>query len=401
MGNRKFIMVMTLLMACVCAFMLWLVYQGARVENGFIIDRQGFVLGRDFLNAWHYGRAAFADNPAQFYDQPTYNAVLDSLFGGTDYINQQWSYPPHVILIMAPFAGLGYNAALAVFTALGCALYGLFVMRDFTHDNAAKAGGAITQAALLITPAAALCLIAGQFSLYLAVIFVTIFKTLDTRPVIAGLLIALLTIKPQIGFLFPVFLLATGRYRVFGWAVMGTVALIGTSVLWHGVEIWQTYFTQALGEQSTRMTESNPIVLGLMPTLMSNLAIVGIDGVVAVTAQALLAVGLIGAMIYVLRRQTDPLLQYSVFLVMSFAVTPYLMVYDTVVLVWVMLMVMARSEMSAARYATYGFVLVLPVLGVFLSVMGLSGFYAVILALAAWVLHAAWPQRERQISQTA
>ena len=43
---------------------------------------------------------------------------------------------------------------------------------------------------------------------------ITIFAWLDRRPVAAGVLIGLLTLKPQLGILFPVMLIASARWRV-------------------------------------------------------------------------------------------------------------------------------------------------------------------------------------------
>ena len=41
-------------------------FMGSTIVNGYIIDGNGLMLGRDFLNMWHYGIAAFSENPAAF-----------------------------------------------------------------------------------------------------------------------------------------------------------------------------------------------------------------------------------------------------------------------------------------------------------------------------------------------
>ncbi len=35
-------------------------------------DQVGYVLGRDFLNTWFFGKAAFLPDPGQFYDHDLY-----------------------------------------------------------------------------------------------------------------------------------------------------------------------------------------------------------------------------------------------------------------------------------------------------------------------------------------
>ena len=61
-------------------------------------DYMRFVVGRDFLNLWMYGRAAFEADPSRFYDVELYNAALRAIIGG-EYFGQTWSYPPSVMLI--------------------------------------------------------------------------------------------------------------------------------------------------------------------------------------------------------------------------------------------------------------------------------------------------------------
>ena len=80
-------------------------------------DLHGFVLGRDFLNFWTYGREAWTGAAGRFYDIVAYNDFLRA-FAGQDYPTQQWSYPPHLMLLMAPFGLLPYLPAYVLFTVL-------------------------------------------------------------------------------------------------------------------------------------------------------------------------------------------------------------------------------------------------------------------------------------------
>jgi hypothetical protein len=69
--------------------------------------------------------------------------------------------------------------------------------------------------AILLSPAAVFCLISGQSSFVTAAMLLTIFACLDRKPVLAGVLLGLLTLKPHLGLLFPVMLAVSGRWRVF------------------------------------------------------------------------------------------------------------------------------------------------------------------------------------------
>src|SRR5256885_8055673 len=136
-------------------------------------DGTSLVVGRDFLNFWMYGRAAPTADPSRYYDVAEYHRALEALLG-SDYPGQNWSYPPSIFFIAGPFGQLGYLPALLIWTLLGGAL--LFAAaRNHIADNRLLF-------ALLLSPAAVLCVISGQSSLITAVMLIAIFAWLDARP---------------------------------------------------------------------------------------------------------------------------------------------------------------------------------------------------------------------------
>ncbi|MCB1451127.1 MAG: DUF2029 domain-containing protein [Nitratireductor sp.] len=369
----------------------WFVLWGSHLAGGFVIDGQGFILGRDFLNFWHYGLAAWGDDPVRHYDLSFYNAVLDRLIAGYDYPDQNWSYPPHYMLLAAPFGLVGYNVALAIYTVLGLALYWRVVVRDLEDGE--------QRIALFAMPTVAVFLLCGQVSALLAVAFVAVYKLADRRPVAAGLIIALLTVKPQIGLLIPLFLILTGRWKVFFAAAGGTIALIGTSLLLHGVEPWRYYLIDGISVQSTTLVDSNVIVLGLMPTVFVNAVMVGVPRNVSMLMHGLVALCAIAAMVWTVLRCRDQFLQFASLIVATLIVTPYLMSYDTLVLGWVMLMLAQRAEMSPVQGIIYRFAMILSPLGVILALNGIPGAPLAILGLMVWLMQVVFQQvQQRQLA---
>ena len=96
-------------------------------------DATSLVVGRDYLNFWMYGRAAAAADPGRFYDPALYNEALRALLG-PNYFGQNWSYPPSLMLIAAPFGRLPYLAGLFIWTALGLTTF-LLVARRALSDT--------------------------------------------------------------------------------------------------------------------------------------------------------------------------------------------------------------------------------------------------------------------------
>ena len=389
--NRELVRGWNLPMLVLSLAVAWFVLHGSYLANGYWVDGQGYILGRDFLNFWHYGLAAWNGEAMAYYDVWNYNAVLDRLIPGYDYPDQNWSYPPHYMLLAAPFGLVGYNWALAIFTGLGLFGWWKVAAQPLNHSE--------SRLALFAMPTLTVFLLCGQVSALLAVALIAIWRNLDRRPLVAGLIIALLTVKPQIGLLIPLFLILTGRWKVFFAAAGGTIALIGTSLLLHGVEPWRYYLVDGISVQSTTLVDSNVIVLGLMPTVFVNAVMAGLPKSAAMAAHATVALCAMGALGWILLRCRDPFLQFASLVVATLIVTPYLMSYDTLILGWVMLMLLQRSEATALQGVIYRLAMIVSPLGVILALNGIPGAPLAILGLMVWLVQAAL--QETAVPQTS
>jgi hypothetical protein len=364
-----------LILSLMVAVYFW---AGLGLQHGHLIDGWGFILGRDFLNFWHYGLAAWSGDGAAHYDPHIYNARLDEMFGGHDYPDQLSSYPPHIMLLAAPFGLVGYYTALALFTVTGISLYWVFIVRTFA--------GSAQRLALLSMPTVAVFLVCGQFSAFLAVLFVCLYRNLDSRPLVAAVLIALLTMKPHHGLLIPLFLMLTGRWRVFGFASLFTATLLCVSVMFHGWEPWQIYLTEGVRHQSASLVSSGVLVFGLMPTAFVDIIVLGGSPQAAWTVHALFA--LLGAafLIHVVRKTEDNFLRFAALIVATLIVTPYLMAYDTLLLGWVMITLSLRYRTDWVDRLSYRLVMALCPIGVILAIYGVPGAPLILALLAVWIV---------------
>jgi Glycosyltransferase family 87 len=285
-------------------------------------DGSTLVVGRDFLNFWMYGRAAWAADPGRFYDPLAYRDALAALLGA-DYPGQNWSYPPSVMLVAAPFGRLPYLAALVCWTVIGLAVFA-WVARRHVADRRLLA-------AILISPAAVFCLISGQSSLVTAAMLLTIFAWLDRKPLLAGILLGLLTLKPQLGVLFPVMLVASGRWRVF--LVAGATALLiaATTTALFGPQIWIDFVQKGLPVQNLVLADPDRIGTAYYPTIFMNLRGAGASYALAMVIQACFSAFAIGAVFFAFRYREDgdPQLLAALFFACSICAVPYLLSYDT------------------------------------------------------------------------
>jgi len=295
----------------------------------------GTAIGRDFLNTWMGGRSALAEGPAAWFDYATYCTFLLSFFGVQDMHQYFWSYPPHVLLFIWPFGLMPYLLAFALWTVLG---FGLFLY-------AARAGGVRQEHLLFIAvaPAVAINVFVGQNGFFMAALLIGGLVNLDRRPVLAGVLFGVLTIKPQLGLLLPMVLVLTGRWRTIMSAAITTGALVAATTWLYGSDIWTAYFTQVVPQQRYLQETGNGLLLLQISSAFYAGRLVGLPLGVAWAAQALVSAVVLAAVVWTFWRRRDPTLSMALLVAAIFLFTPYSLNYDMVVLGWVLALLRQRE----------------------------------------------------------
>src|SRR6476620_7954966 len=206
--SEKFYAVFTAAAAAILAFVVAMDFKLAADQSfsTFILDPGGFPVGRDFLNTWMGGRSVFSSGPASWFDSDVYMGALRRVTGISDLAPMYWSYPPHLVFLIWPFGLLGFLPSYIVWCAVGIALY----------VWAAVASGVDRkyQLFLAVAPAVTVNVFLGQNGFLTAALLIGGLANLDRRPIIAGILFGILTIKPQFGLLLPVLLVLGGHWRV-------------------------------------------------------------------------------------------------------------------------------------------------------------------------------------------
>jgi hypothetical protein len=308
--------------------------------GAFPRDKATLVLGRDFLNLWMYGRALFeGGEPSRFYDVATYNDALAQMLGA-GYPGQNWPNPPTALVVMAPFGLLGYFPALMAWAAVSFLAFYLAGRCEIADRR--------TLAITAVSPAALLCVLSGQSSLLTTAALLAIFAQLDKRPILAGVLIGLLTVKPQLGILFPFALIASGRWRVFFAAGVTALALLAASVALGGIESWHTYIIKALPLQREVLQDAAGTAVPFHPTIFMNIrGLVGnhVAEIIqfAFTLAAIVAV----SAAFRTRRDTDPRTLQALFLACAVSASPYMGAYDLLPLTFAAVALIAEEKLDA------------------------------------------------------
>ncbi len=134
-----------------------------------------------------------------------------------------WVYPPPTLLIAAPLGRLPFALAYTLFVGGSLAVFVAGLWRWFAHAQARP----LWILLVLLCPAVAFCLGAGQLSFLIAAVFLFAMPLLQTQNFGAGCLLGLLLVKPQFALMVPVALLA-GR---LWWAIAGAACSVVVLVL--------------------------------------------------------------------------------------------------------------------------------------------------------------------------
>jgi arabinofuranan 3-O-arabinosyltransferase len=348
--------------------------------QGIPRDGTSLVVGRDFLNIWQYGRAAWGGDPARYYDIATYQALLAEHLGG-GYPGQLWSYPPVALLIAAPFGLLPYLPALLAWTLTGLVAL-VAALRLWTKDW--RIVGIV-----VASPACLFGLMSGQFASLAAALLLAFLRWRQSRPLLAGALLGLLTVKPQLALLIPLMLLATRDWRVIGAAALSVAMIVGTVALLWGVDIWRVYLAQGIANQSLVLSDPEHLAGPFMPTLFMNLRVLGANAAAAGAAQTLLA--LLAMLIMWMRFRRAPSAQdagaNALFLACAVSATPYLLAYDCLALTAMAVLAGARGE-SGRNWTML--IYLLPLLQMAAGLAGLGGPGVLPLLFAAALFRSFW-----------
>ncbi|MCY7339854.1 MAG: DUF2029 domain-containing protein, partial [Sphingomonas bacterium] len=181
----------------------------------------------------------------------------------------------------------------------------------------------------------------------------------------AGALRGLLTIKPQLGLLFPLLLLVERNWRAIAAAALSTGAILAVTAWLWGPETWSAYLSQGIANQSRVLSDPERLGAPFMPTLFMNLRTIGVGVSAAMVAQAVAAVLAAGLICWAFwRRRVDQRTGAALFLAAAMVATPYMLSYDSLAFATAMLLAAPPgSRGRALSYAAYFLVLIQLALG--------------------------------------
>jgi hypothetical protein len=172
---------------------------------------------------------------------------------------------------------------------------------------------------------------AGQNGFLTAALIGGVLLLLDRRPVVAGILLGLLTYKPHFGLLFPLVLLLDRRWTVIGAATLTALALAAAAWMAFGTEPWRAFIDQVL-TTSDAVFRDGRAGLFKQQALLGLVRFLGGPMALAWTLHGLLMAASAVAVCYVWRCVRSSEIKAAALGVAVLLVTPYLYMYDFPVL---------------------------------------------------------------------
>jgi hypothetical protein len=284
-----------------------------------LVDLRGKPIGYDFIAFWSAARLAVEGNAAGAYDWATIQAahrLAVPALGGNVFL---WHYPPTYLLMVLPLGLLPYLVALVLFLAVTGALWAVLIRRLFADRRVWIVAAAM--------PAGLVNLVHGQNGFLTAALGGLALITLDSSPVLAGVLIGLLAVKPHLAVLFPIALAASHRWRAFASAAVTSVVFSAVSVAVFG---WSTVdaFLHDLPLIRT-LVDSGFLPWGMMPSPYVFALSLGSTAPIAMALQIATAAAAALCVWFAWRDREAPFeAKAAVLVIASLLVSPYIFYYD-------------------------------------------------------------------------
>ena len=153
-----------------------------------------------------------------------------------------WFYPPSFLVLLLPFAPLGFAASYVAFQILTAAFLATALIKGASSPVLSR----YVAAGVLISPAAAINIVDGQCAFLVAALLIAGVRLLPLQPILGGILLGLLSFKPQFCLLVPVALVALRQYKALLAAAGSALALVVLSVIIFGLDVWLWWIPQAI-----------------------------------------------------------------------------------------------------------------------------------------------------------
>lgn len=295
-------------------------YLGFAVYH-YLVD--GRVVGSDLSVLWTAAQITSLEDLQLAYSADVFSTAAAQPYWGGAAGNpyQYFAYPPHFLLFLWPIGQVPYVFAFFIYALINPLILAAVVWAAFQRSW--YAAGFV-----VLAPAAFFSLWVGQTGTLACALLIGGMAFLERRPILAGILIGLLTFKPPLGVIIPFALLAGRYWRTFISAVLTVVALLLLSIAVHGTEVWITYFTSVPDRHLELYTSAQSLITNLVPTVFRASSILGFGDTAGLVAQGLVAAVVLACAMWAFHSRRDLGLNCALLFSGTLLVSPFGHIYD-------------------------------------------------------------------------
>jgi glycosyl transferase family 87 len=298
-------------------------FPAAYFSHWWIYEPTGQGIPTDFVNVWAAGRLVLEGHPALAYDWDIQKQVELALLKQDFPGYFAWHYPPPFLFVASLLAQLPYSAAFIGWVSVSFMPY-LAMMR-------AIVGRSFGFLLAIAFPMVFNNTLVGQNGFLTASLIGGTLYLMPVRPVLAGICLGLLSYKPQYGLLFPIVLIAASQWTVFCSAAVTAIAMAFASWLAFGTESWQAFFHWMPMFSQAFLTEGKATWWKLQ-SLFSLIRYLGGTEQLAWIFQGMLTAAVAAGLIAMWRSRVSYSLKAAALATGTLLTTPYLFMYDMMVL---------------------------------------------------------------------
>jgi hypothetical protein len=313
-GQRKTIYLCALVLGS-CALVLLIYLQNAWSQYQAQTAGHPAHFG-DFFALWSYAKILTTHPAAELYDFATLHARQVAL-GMESSAQNPFPYPPMFLILLWPLGLLPYDAAYLAWTVGTLALFIWAVVRTCSRLPLSVIG-------VIVAPTSIACIGFGQSGFLAAALIIAGVRLAGSRPILSGILIGILSYKPQLALLVPIALASAGLWPAFGVACATVIGLAAITTITFGWAVWPAWISMLPSYAAIFDREAT---LKYIPTVLGNLQVIGVALPIAKAIQGLVAI-VVAVLIWRCFRRGPTRLAAAALLVGTFLATPHAFVYD-------------------------------------------------------------------------
>ena len=238
-----------------------------------------------------------------------------------------WLYPPHAVYFFAVFGVGSYGVGkFALFLLTGLAIF--FIVKRIERQQLA---GRLFLTS--ISPGVFVCAVLTQLGVLATFGVLSAAQLAKSYPLRSGILLAVLTMKPQYGIILPVFLIAFGYWRAICYGAIFATIIIAISIADFGIEPWVEFLRTAVNSPTGASGPVQPQTASI-GQLVSR---IGFDDRAAMAAQ-LAIIPIAWLLMWRIARHTTLKLSMAMLLLLSILAAPSSWAYDWMFIIAAMLM---------------------------------------------------------------